>query len=121
MLSWEQQQRLQKQLPEKIAIPSGEMVRIDYSQSPPVLAARIQQMFGLAESPVIADGRLSLQCHLLSPAKRPLAVTQDLSSFWENAYQDIKKELKGRYPKHPWPDDPINAEATNRAKPRKIK
>jgi ATP-dependent helicase HrpB len=119
LLPWEQQQRLNKQLPEKITIPTCEGARIDYQQSPPVLAVRLQEMFGCASSPTVADGRVTLLCHLLSPARRPLAVTQDLTSFWANAYQDVKKDMKGRYPKHPWPDDPINAPPTNRAKPRK--
>jgi ATP-dependent helicase HrpB len=94
--------------------------RIVYAPGePPVLAVKLQELFGLADTPRIAGGRVPLTLHLLSPAGRPIQVTQDLKSFWERTYPEVKKELKGRYPKHPWPDDPWTAHATHRAKPRK--
>ena len=83
-----------------------------------MLAVKLQELFGLADTPRIADGRVPLTVHLLSPAGRPLQVTQDLRGFWERTYPEVRKEMKGRYPKHPWPDDPWNAVATHRAKPR---
>ncbi len=93
--------------------------RIEYAHGqPPVLAVKLQELFGLAETPRIADGRVPLTLHLLSPGGRPLQVTQDLRGFWERTYPEVKKEMKGRYPKHPWPDDPWTAQATHRAKPR---
>ena len=85
---------------------------IDYTQSPPVLAVKLQEMFGCEETPTIADGRVELLVHLLSPAGRPLQITQDLAGFWRSSYQDVKKDMKGRYPKHPWPDDPLSAPPT---------
>ena len=85
---------------------------------PPVLAVKLQELFGLADTPRIVDGRVPLTLHLLSPAGRPLQVTQDLRGFWERTYPDVRKEMKGRYPRHPWPDDPWSAAATHRAKPR---
>jgi ATP-dependent helicase HrpB len=84
----------------------------------PVLAIKLQELFGLAHTPRIADGRVPLTLHLLSPAGRPLQVTRDLEGFWERTYPDVRKEMKGRYPKHPWPEDPWSAVATHRAKPR---
>src|SRR3546814_21108178 len=90
--------------------------RIDYAISddgraaPPVLAVKLQELFGLADTPRIADGRVALTVHLLSPAGRPLQVTRDLRRFWENTYPEVRREMKGRYPQHPWPDDPWNAE-----------
>lgn len=119
LLPWPLPKQLDEDAPETIKVPSGSSIRIDYSTTPPVLAVRIQEMFGCATTPTISKGRVSLMLHLLSPAKRPLAVTQDLTSFWQNAYPEVKKEGKGRYPKHYWPDNPLEAEATARAKPRK--
>ena len=106
--------------PPTIRVPSGMERRIVYAPGePPVLAVKLQELFGLADTPRIAGGRVPLTLHLLSPAGRPIQVTQDLRSFWERTYPEVKKELKGRYPKHPWPDDPWTAQATHRAKPRK--
>jgi ATP-dependent helicase HrpB len=106
--------------PATIRVPSGMERRIVYAPgAPPVLAVKLQELFGLADTPRIAGGRVPLTLHLLSPAGRPIQVTQDLRSFWERTYPEVKKELKGRYPKHPWPDDPWTAQATHRAKPRK--
>ena len=81
-------------------------------------AVRLQELFGLADTPRIADGRVPLLLHLLSPGGKPLQVTGDLRNFWQNTYAEVKKEMKGRYPRHPWPDDPWSATATHRAKPR---
>jgi ATP-dependent helicase HrpB len=86
--------------------------------SAPVLAVKLQELFGLADTPRIADGRVALTLHLLSPGGKPLQVTQDLRSFWANTYPEVRREMKGRYPRHPWPDDPWTATATHRAKPR---
>jgi ATP-dependent helicase HrpB len=115
-LSWEQQRRLDEWLPTHITVPSGSRIRIDYSQCPPVLAVRMQEMFGLADTPRIAQGRIILLLHLLSPAHRPVQITQDLAGFWRTSYHDVKKDLKGRYPKHHWPDNPLQAQATAKAK-----
>ncbi|WP_317929403.1 ATP-dependent helicase HrpB [Halioxenophilus sp. WMMB6] len=118
LLDWPAQQRLNELLPSKIAVPSGSNIAIDYTQEPPVLAVRLQEMFGLATTPALAEGRLPLVIHLLSPAGRPLQITQDLGGFWAGSYQAVRKEMKGRYPKHHWPEDPYSVPATRRAKPR---
>jgi ATP-dependent helicase HrpB len=94
-------------------------VRVDYSQATPVLAVRLQEMFGLTDTPRIAGGRVPLLLHLLSPARRPVQITRDLAAFWSGAYHEVKKELRGRYPKHYWPDEPLRAEATARTRPRR--
>ncbi|MGM0670707.1 ATP-dependent helicase HrpB [Thioalkalivibrio sp.] len=117
-LDWEHQQQLERQVPARIEVPSGSAHRVDYTQDPPVLAVKLQELFGLAETPAVARGRVALMLHLLSPARRPVQVTQDLKSFWETGYPEIRRELKGRYPKHPWPEDPWNAPATGHAKRR---
>ena len=124
-LEWSQRQHLDALAPTRITVPSGMERRIDYAfddeaDAPvaPVLAVKLQELFGLADTPRIADGRVPLTLHLLSPGGRPLQVTQDLKGFWQRTYPDVKKEMKGRYPKHPWPDDPWAATATHRAKPR---
>jgi ATP-dependent helicase HrpB len=115
-LTWPQRQRLDALAPTHITVPSGSRRPIDYSTDPPVLAVRVQEMFGAVDTPAIAGGRLPLQLHLLSPAGRPAQITQDLAGFWRNSYPAVKKELKGRYPKHFWPDDPQSARPTARAK-----
>ncbi len=119
LLPWPLPQRLDELAPKTLSVPSGSRIAIDYSEQPPVLAVRLQELFGLAETPRIAGGRQSVLLHLLSPARRPVQVTQDLASFWANTYAAVKKDLKGRYPKHYWPDDPLIAEPTARAKPRR--
>lgn len=111
-LDWQQKQTLEALAPQQIQIPSGSKVAIDYTQSPPVMAAKLQEMFGCTETPTINNGKTALMIHLLSPARRPLQITQDLASFWKNGYQEVKKENKAKYAKHPWPDDPLNAVAT---------
>ncbi len=119
LLSWHQQRRVDELAPTHFTVPSSSRLPIDYGESIPVLAVRIQEMFGLATTPTIADGRMPLMLHLLSPAGRPAQITRDLAGFWQNSYPEVKKELQGRYPKHFWPDDPLNAAPTARAKPRK--
>lgn len=108
-LGHENARRLDDQAPREFELPSGQRVRIDYSGEFPVLAARIQQFFGLHETPAVAGGRLPLMLQLLSPANRPMQVTRDLASFWKNTYPDVRKDLRGRYPKHAWPEDPWTA------------
>ena len=120
LLKWPLPQRLDELAPHHIKVPSGSSVRLDYSEHPPILAVRLQELFGLADTPRIAGGRQVVKLHLLSPARRPVQVTQDLANFWRSTYADVKKDLKGRYPKHYWPDDPLVAEATARIKPRKV-
>ncbi len=111
-LPWPLPLELERLAPERIAVPSGSNPAIDYAQEPPVLAIKLQEMFGCDETPRIADGALPLQVHLLSPAGRPLQVTQDLATFWRDGYQSVRKEMRGRYPKHPWPEDPTIATPT---------
>jgi ATP-dependent helicase HrpB len=117
-LAWEKQQELQRLAPTRFEVPSGSSIRIDYTASPPVLAVKLQEMFGCEQTPSVADGRVALLVHLLSPAGRPLQITQDLAGFWRSSYHDVKKEMKGRYPKHPWPDDPLVAPPTRHTKRR---
>jgi ATP-dependent helicase HrpB len=112
-------QEVEKLAPERLAVPSGSRIRLDYGAGElPVLAAKLQELFGMADTPRVAGGRVPVLIHLLSPAGRPLAVTRDLRSFWDSVYPEVRKEMRGRYPKHPWPDDPWSAVATRRAKPR---
>ena len=116
---YEQRKQLDAQVPDGLTVPSGQTRRLEYSPGePPVLAVKLQELFGLADTPRVAGGRVPVTLHLLSPAGRPIQVTQDLKGFWERTYPEVKKELKGRYPKHPWPDDPWTATPTHRAKPR---
>ena len=100
-------------------MPSGSRISLDYTSGEvPILAVRLQELFGLCETPRLARGRVPVRLHLLSPAGRPAQVTQDLASFRQTTYQEVKKDLKGRYPKHHWPDDPLQAEPTHRSKRR---
>jgi len=118
-LSWELRQTLDRQAPTHVTVPSGSRIPIDYENpEQPVLAVRLQEMFGLAETPSLLDGRVPLLLHLLSPARRPLQVTRDLAGFWAGSYKAVKADMKGQYPKHYWPDNPLEAEPTARAKPR---
>jgi ATP-dependent helicase HrpB len=121
MLPWEKQQQLEKIAPQKITVPSGSHIRIVYADdgSAPVLAVRLQEIFGMLETPLVNEGRTKLMVHLLSPAYRPVQVTQDLQSFWKNTYAEVRKELRMRYPKHSWPEDPYTAVAIRGAKKRK--
>ncbi|MEH6525620.1 MAG: ATP-dependent helicase HrpB [Sneathiella sp.] len=119
-IGYELEARLKVFAPSSIKVPSGSNISLDYSNPQiPVLSVRLQEIFGLREVPKIAKGNVAVTVHLLSPARRPLQVTSDLESFWRTTYIDVKKDMKGRYPKHYWPDDPLQAEATSRVKKRK--
>ncbi|MFI9200904.1 ATP-dependent helicase HrpB [Streptomyces sp. NPDC053048] len=111
--------RLEELAPERIEVPSGSRIRVDYGGERPVLAVKLQEMFGLGQTPRVADGRVPVLVHLLSPAGRPAAVTADLASFWQDAYRSVRAELRGRYPRHPWPEDPSTATATRRTNARR--
>ncbi len=111
--------RFEELAPERIEVPSGSRVRVDYGADRPVLAVKLQELFGWQEAPRIAGGRVPLLIHLLSPAGRPAAVTADLASFWKDGYRSVRAELRGRYPKHPWPEDPTTAEPTRRTNTRR--
>ena len=116
-LPWSLQQRLESSLPTHYTVPTGSQIAIRYDEdNPPALAVRMQEMFGEASTPTIAQGRVALVLELLSPAQRPLQITRDLSAFWQGAYREVQKEMKGRYPKHVWPDDPANTAPTRRTK-----
>ena len=104
-LTHEQAQGLDREAPERIQVPSGTRIRLDYAPEIPVLAVRIQEMFGAAATPTVAGGRQPVLLHLLSPAGRPMQVTQDLAGFWERHYPSVRRQLRRRYPKHPWPED----------------
>lgn len=119
LFDYDQRRQLDAQAPDSLTVPSGQVRRLEYIPGEaPVLAVKLQELFGLADTPTVAGGRIPVTLHLLSPAGRPIQVTQDLKGFWERTYPEVKKELKGRYPKHPWPDDPWTATPTHRAKPR---
>ena len=111
--------RLDELAPERITVPSGSRIRVDYSADRPVLAVKLQELFGWQETPRLAGGRAPLTVHLLSPAGRPAAVTGDLASFWRDGYRAVRADLRGRYPRHPWPEDPTTAQPTRRANPRR--
>ena len=124
LLPWPEASALDALVPERLAVPSGGSARIDYPDpedpsARPVVAVKLQELFGLAETPRLVDGRVPVLFHLLSPARRPLAVTDDLRSFWDGPYREVRKELRGRYPKHPWPEDPWPAPATARTTRRR--
>jgi ATP-dependent helicase HrpB len=118
-LDWTQQTALQKQAPSHFVVPSGSSIRIDYSDpKAPVLPVKLQEMFGATQTPCVLNHQLPLTIHLLSPAGRPLQVTRDLVSFWQSGYPAVRAEMRGRYPKHPWPENPLTAlptRKTNRA------
>jgi ATP-dependent helicase HrpB len=117
LLSWEQRAALDRLAPSHLVMPSGSRLAVDYRDpAQPVLAVRLQELFGQTETPRVGGGKIPLTLHLLSPAGRPVQVTRDLAGFWRTTYFDVRKDLKGRYPKHPWPDDPLVAEPTRRAK-----
>src|SRR5690606_13932537 len=122
-LDWTQQQALDAMAPVRITVPSGQARAIEYALGddgeprPPVLAVKLQELFGLGDTPRIADGRVPRLPHPLSPAGRPLQVTSDLRIFWDRTWPEVAREIKGRYPKHPWPEDPWNAVPTHRARP----
>lgn len=127
LLSYDAQRRLDAEAPTHLAVPSGSRIALDYSACigdgegaprPPVLAVKLQELFGLTATPTVASGRVPVLIHLLSPAGRPLQVTQDLAGFWKNGYPAVRAEMRGRYPRHPWPEDPLTALPTRRAKAR---
>ena len=119
ILSWREQKLVEEGAPTHLQVPSGSRVQLSYpADGAPFLAVKLQEMFGLAETPRVAMGRVPVLIHLLSPARRPIQVTADLRSFWNGAYREVCKELKGRYPRHPWPDDPWEARATRHVKKR---
>ena len=118
LLEWPLPNELGKLAPPRLKLPSGHTAAIDYNEFPPVLAVKLQEMFGSIDTPVIGY-KVALKIHLLSPARRPLAVTQDLASFWANGYRDVQKDMKGRYPKHPWPDNPREAIPSSGVKRKK--
>jgi ATP-dependent helicase HrpB len=119
MLGWNRRAELDRLAPTHVVVPTGSRLPLDYAtEGGPVLAVRLQEMFGQQDTPRIVDGSVAVLLHLLSPARRPLAVTRDLRSFWAGPYQQVRGEMRGRYPKHPWPDDPVGAAPTNRVKPR---
>jgi ATP-dependent helicase HrpB len=118
-LPWDRRSALDELAPSHVQVPSGSRIAVDYSDpDAPVLAVRLQEVFGMTETPRVAGGRVPLTMHLLSPARRPVQVTRDLASFWRTGYFEVKKDLKGRYPKHYWPDDPLAATPTHRTRPR---
>lgn len=120
LLDWRQAGRLDRLVPTHLEVPSGSRIRVDYrAEGGPVLAVRLQEMFGSATSPTVYDDRVPVVVHLLSPAGRPVQVTRDMASFWAGGYAEVRRELRGRYPKHPWPEDPTTARPTSRAAPRR--
>jgi len=119
LIPWNLKQRLDAEAPTHFEAPTGNRHAIDYeSAGAPALHIRVQELFGLTQHPAIAKGRLPLTLHLLSPAHRPIQITRDLPGFWKGSWTAVKAEMKGRYPRHPWPDDPASAAPTARAKPR---
>lgn len=120
-LSWERRQEMEKLAPTHIIVPSGSRISLNYSDSAtPVLAVRLQEVFGMLDSPKVGGGKVPVLIHLLSPASRPVQVTRDLRSFWNSGYFEVRKDLRGRYPKHHWPEDPLTAEPTRGTKKRPL-
>ena len=117
MLDWEATQRLDRLAPDRFTTPLGRAITIDYGGGTPEVAVRLQEMFGQTTHPMVAGQPVKVT--LLSPAGRPVQVTMDLPGFWKSSYTDVRKDMRGRYPKHPWPEDPTKADPTLRAKPRK--
>ena len=115
-IPWDRQTQLTRDYPDRIQLPSGRDARVDYRQDPPQIQAKLQECFGLTSSLFIGNGRQPVQLALLSPAQKPLAYTMDLPHFWQNVYPDVRKEMRGRYPKHPWPEEPLEAQATAKTK-----
>ena len=117
-LTWQQRAALDALAPTHIEVPSGSRIAVDYRDpAAPILAVRLQEMFGAQTTPTVGGGRVPVTLHLLSPAHRPVQVTRDLAGFWRTSYFDVRKDLRGRYPRHPWPDDPLSAPPTKRVKP----
>jgi ATP-dependent helicase HrpB len=119
LLPWALQRRLDAEAPTHIEVPTGSQIPIDYGgEEGPVLAVRVQELFGLDRHPALAGGRVPLILHLLSPAQRPIQITRDLPGFWRGSWAAVRADMRGQYPKHPWPEDPLAAPPTRRAKPR---
>jgi ATP-dependent helicase HrpB len=120
IIPWEKQQLLNKLAPAHIEVPSGSMIKLKYNMhgDAPVLDVRLQEMFGMLQTPAVNEGRNKIMIHLLSPGYKPVQVTQDLNSFWRNTYHEVRKELRARYPKHHWPEDPFTAVAVRGIKRR---
>jgi ATP-dependent helicase HrpB len=120
LIPWELSARLDKLVPTRLQVPSGSFIKLTYFNDgrAPVMEVRLQEMFGLLETPTINDGRMKIVLHLLSPGYKPVQVTQDLKSFWQTTYHEVRKELRMRYPRHHWPEDPWTAEAVRGAKKR---
>jgi ATP-dependent helicase HrpB len=119
LVGWERRGALDRLAPTHVVVPSGSRIPVDYGDPErPVLAVRLQEMFGLTETPRVGQGAVPLTLHLLSPAGRPVQVTRDLAGFWRTSYFDVRKDLKGRYPRHHWPDDPLRAHPTRRIRPK---
>jgi ATP-dependent helicase HrpB len=119
LVPWALQRRLDAEAPERFAVPTGSTVAIDYgADGGPRLEVRVQELFGLDRHPTIASGRAPLTLALLSPARRPVQVTKDLPGFWAGSWKAVRADMRGRYPRHPWPEDPLQAPPTTRAKPR---
>jgi ATP-dependent helicase HrpB len=119
LLLWPAATRFGELAPERLQVPSGSEVRLTYNAAePPVLAVKLQEVFGWTATPAVADGRVPVVLHLLSPARRPVAITSDLASFWKQGYPQVRADLRARYPRHPWPEDPLTAIPTKRVKPR---
>jgi ATP-dependent helicase HrpB len=122
MVPWERRNDLERLAPSHVQVPSGSRIQVDYTDpAAPVLAVRLQELFGAAETPAVGAGGVPLTLHLLSPAGRPVQVTRDLAGFWRTTYFDVRRDLKARYPRHPWPDDPRSAEPTRHAKRRRTR
>ncbi|MEV6266757.1 ATP-dependent helicase HrpB [Kribbella sp. NPDC051936] len=120
LLPWPAAARFDELAPERLQVPSGSHVRLEYDGAePPILAVKLQEVFGWTTTPLIADGRVPVVLHLLSPARRPVAITSDLTSFWKQGYPQVRADLRARYPRHPWPEDPLTATPTNRPRPRR--
>ena len=119
LLPWNLQRRLDAEAPTHVEVPTGSQIPVDYgAEEGPVLAVRVQELFGLDQHPTIAAGRAPLILHLLSPAHRPIQITRDLPGFWRGSWAAVRADMRGQYPKHPWPEDPLAAPPTRRAKPR---
>jgi ATP-dependent helicase HrpB len=119
LLPWDKRARLEREAPTHFTAPTGTSLPIDYeAEQGPTIAVRLQELFGLNVHPSIVNGRLPLVVELLSPAHRPVQVTRDLPGFWRGSYAAVRADLRGRYPRHPWPEDPASAEPTRRVKPR---
>jgi ATP-dependent helicase HrpB len=119
LVPWDQQRALDREAPARLTVPTGSSLEIDYAaEGGPRLEVRVQELFGLAQHPTLANGRVPITLALLSPARRPVQVTKDLPGFWRGSWRDVRIEMKGRYPRHPWPENPLEAAPTTRAKPR---